>query len=64
MHATNTRSIKQNHVLKLMRSKEKQGLVPTDCTSATYGCGRYDPKNQENSDDCALVDDECYGEKL
>ena len=63
MHATNTRSIKQNHVLKMMQSKVKQGFVPTDCTNAIYGCGRYDSKNQENSDDCAL-DDECHGEKL
>jgi hypothetical protein len=63
MHATNTRSIKQNHVFKMMQRKVKQGFVPTDCTNAIYGCGRYDSKNQENNDDCAL-DDECHGEKL
>ena len=36
--------------------------MPTDCTNATYGCGRYDDsKNQENSDDYCALDEECHG---
>jgi len=38
-------------------------FVPIDCSNATYGCGRYDSKNQENRDDCTLHD-ERHEEKL
>jgi hypothetical protein len=39
-------------------------IVPTHSSNATYGCGRYDSKNQENSDDCSLDDERHGGEAV